>query len=914
MRHNSEQSICVPALEPLEQRLLLSSYYVDAALGNDNNAGTATSPLATIKKGVTKATKAGDTVIVRSGTYRENNISFPNSGTASAPITLKAEAGANVVVKGSLVVTGWSPVAGTTATYRHSGWTYSFGSWIQALIDDPNAVDEDGDRYDARSKARNQIFVDGQIVTEVSARQWMTPGTFYLDAANDQIDLWLADGSSPAGHTVEATNTAGPLLTTNNKSYLKIEGIGFEHCANAAQGNAAVRVTGGGRVTVDNIRVEWAAGAGFTVSSGSWFVIRNSKFNNNGQLGIHSSSAVDTLVEDCETSYNNTHPNKRYNDGWEAGGNKFSRTTRLTLNRHLAHDNMGSGIWFDIDNRNAVISNCVSYENKHGIHYEISYSATIFNNLMFNNRTQGSPDSSPVGIGIYISSSALCKVYNNTIWGNDTYGVHINSSIREDGSGHGITGSNNLVYNNIVSENEQTGSNTKSFLIAYGNNYDPVTYPDEPHRPPLPVLDNPDYTIDYNWSDYNLFWPKKPNDSFFIGPGSERPTNLADWQRLSNQDLHSAWGDPMFANKAGADFSLLTGSAAIDIGTALAEVGLDYDGVTRPKGLAYDVGAFEYALNFPIGWWRFNENSGSTLADSSGSSNPASQVGADWTSGVQGAGLSLDGSTSDRVVLPASVLDGKADVTVSLWLRTSRTGQQCLVSAANAARDNEFEVLLNGSTELRVYYHNLSLAWSGLADLANDAWHHIAVVLNDAANTIEPYIDGQSLGARSRNIDVLSVQSLVLGQEQDSVGGGFDAIQACQGTLDEVRAYAVALTATEIATLANPANLIQPVAAALPQDQDAPLGNWATDISPSQPAQPYDLLTERLEFQPAIRARGVLTLLATTMRRTPLTIETTRPSLLMHRKPWTPQRRLKLLDVDAVDVFTSIGMLPIGRP
>ena len=44
---------------------------------------------------------------------------------------------------------------------------------------------------------------------------------------------------------------------------------------------------------------------------------------------------------------------------------------------------------------------------------------------------------------------------------------------------------------------------------------------------------------------------------------------------------------------AGIDFHLRSGSPAIDVGSSLPEVTVDFDGCPRPAGAGYDIGAFE---------------------------------------------------------------------------------------------------------------------------------------------------------------------------------------------------------------------------------------------------------------------------------------------------------------------------------
>jgi hypothetical protein len=50
-----------------------------------------------------------------------------------------------------------------------------------------------------------------------------------------------------------------------------------------------------------------------------------------------------------------------------------------------------------------------------------------------------------------------------------------------------------------------------------------------------------------------------------------------------------------FVNAAGDDYHLAAGSPAIDTGASIGAVTTDRDGVSRPQGTAYDVGAVERA-------------------------------------------------------------------------------------------------------------------------------------------------------------------------------------------------------------------------------------------------------------------------------------------------------------------------------
>ena len=87
--------------EPLENRLLLSTYYI-AATGSDSAAGNLTAPFASLTKFFNIA-RPGDTVYLRGGTYDASQAPWRNitpevSGTASAPIIVSNMPGEQVII------------------------------------------------------------------------------------------------------------------------------------------------------------------------------------------------------------------------------------------------------------------------------------------------------------------------------------------------------------------------------------------------------------------------------------------------------------------------------------------------------------------------------------------------------------------------------------------------------------------------------------------------------------------------------------------------------------------------------------------------------------------------------------------------------------------------------------------------
>ncbi|HZK81398.1 MAG TPA: right-handed parallel beta-helix repeat-containing protein [Humisphaera sp.] len=127
----------LPRIESLESRTLLSTTWFVATNGVDTNPGTIGSPFRTIQHAANKA-GAGDTVDVRAGTYRED-VTVPNSGTASAPIVFQPYNGESVTIDGANPIAGWTSVGGSLYT---ASMPTNLGS------------------------GNNQVFVDGLMMNE----------------------------------------------------------------------------------------------------------------------------------------------------------------------------------------------------------------------------------------------------------------------------------------------------------------------------------------------------------------------------------------------------------------------------------------------------------------------------------------------------------------------------------------------------------------------------------------------------------------------------------------------------------------------------------------------------------------------------------------------------------------------------
>ncbi|MCA9125995.1 MAG: VCBS domain-containing protein [Planctomycetales bacterium] len=155
----------------------------------------------------------------------------------------------------------------------------------------------------------------------------------------------------------------------------------------------------------------------------------------------------------------------------------------------------------------------------------------------------------------------------------------------------------------------------------------------------------------------------------------------------------------------------------------------------------------------------------------------------------------------DVLELDSKVLDGQSNLTTAFWLKTSKSGNQAILSGANANGASEFLIELASSTELRVWTHGQMVTFSGLTDVADGVYRHFVVTRNVATGTAELFIDGVSQGERTLTDEsplAIDAGGLFVGQGQQTLGGAFDPALKLVGSLDELAIWGRVLNEKEI--------------------------------------------------------------------------------------------------------------------
>ena len=249
--------------------------------------------------------------------------------------------------------------------------------------------------------------------------------------------------------------------------------------------------------------------------------------------------------------------------------------------------------------------------------------------------------------------------------------------------------------------------------------------------------------------------------------------------------------------------------------------------------------------------WKLDESpagSGKQIVDSSGNGNHGTLSVDDSNAaatGIRNGAIDFDGfSTADRVTLSSPTAWPTADFTVSLWVQTSQFAQSGIFSYASTGSANDLLIARPNNLEVWVAGQLINTG----QNIANGSWNN--VVVTRAGSFLRLYVNGVQVYSGGVTSTLITGDGvLMLGQEQDAVGGGLDALQAFDGLLDEVAVFSRALSATEVsdiyqASVSSGGGDIQLSAANVTLDGIINAGAGKVTVSPTQGGREVSLGTE----------------------------------------------------------------------
>jgi hypothetical protein len=207
-----------------------------------------------------------------------------------------------------------------------------------------------------------------------------------------------------------------------------------------------------------------------------------------------------------------------------------------------------------------------------------------------------------------------------------------------------------------------------------------------------------------------------------------------------------------------------------------------------------------------MGWWPFDEGTGSIARDQSGRGNDGTLVVGDgrWIAGEIDGALEFDG-VRHRLPLTSLLAVGSSSNTVTAWIKVPLPGTENLgetqrvgIVLGNYPDTPNTNWELHAAGQLRLHWNGGQIDFRGTTDLRDNTWHHVAWVRDKEGNTCSLYIDGRLEASHpSVGTDITFGTTHVIGGDNRASG-----MPMFHGAMDDLRVYGEALSAAEIAWLA----------------------------------------------------------------------------------------------------------------
>lgn len=269
-------------------------------------------------------------------------------------------------------------------------------------------------------------------------------------------------------------------------------------------------------------------------------------------------------------------------------------------------------------------------------------------------------------------------------------------------------------------------------------------------------------------------------------------------------------------------------------------------------GVAFGTGIESQLQNGLVAHWKMDENTGTTLSDSSGNANNSQNFSGNttWAPGRYGSGLLFDGN-NDAVLFnetPSTDLGALTDsYTVSTWFKTTTNASSTVVlvnKGVGAASPMSLELSDTEVAQFRIFGGGNSSLAVGSAALNDGKWHLITGVRDVNEDKVFIYVDGELAGLTT---DTLT--SSAANDSQLSLGAAEDLSGDFTGTMDDTRIYNRALSASEVQMLY--------------QYSAAPVGYWDFNVGTGTVAQDVSnnkndgTLTGMVSWIPGIFGSGI---------------------------------------------------------
>jgi len=204
-----------------------------------------------------------------------------------------------------------------------------------------------------------------------------------------------------------------------------------------------------------------------------------------------------------------------------------------------------------------------------------------------------------------------------------------------------------------------------------------------------------------------------------------------------------------------------------------------------------------------VGWWKFDETSGKSAADSSKKGHPGILEGGlsfetHSAPGRIGTAINLDGKDACVKIAGFKGVSGTQPRTVAAWIKTARPSGEIVSWGLNDFGKMWTMSFIRSRVGVTPKGGYLYMK----AGVHDNAWHHVAVTVREASppnlhDDVKLYKDG--VPAEIDDIGLLDLWPIETGDKEDVKIG-----QRYKGLIDDLRVYDRALSDDEIKALSNP--------------------------------------------------------------------------------------------------------------
>lgn len=235
--------------------------------------------------------------------------------------------------------------------------------------------------------------------------------------------------------------------------------------------------------------------------------------------------------------------------------------------------------------------------------------------------------------------------------------------------------------------------------------------------------------------------------------------------------------------------------------------------------------AYEYNRGTPIGWYKMDECTGTTIYNNAknsngeaGGNNGTLTLGASgttsagtcttsgaWANGASGklnASMDFDGSDDYITLGSPAAYDDMSAFTIAAWIYPTGWGEGSYGRIIDKDGANDLSFLLyNGASENSIQLFRGRTTTDAQANAANNSislnqWQHVAGVFDQTTNTIQIFIDGQEVSyatqeGGSGNLDSDAADTLYIGNNAATT-------RTFDGQIDDLRIYNYPLSQAQI--------------------------------------------------------------------------------------------------------------------